>query len=220
MLLPLAFGLFAVQAVIAIILSGSTIGVLVAVILNVVLGVIFQGIVIELARDVQDGTLDSSIGQLISAVTPAIVPLILVGIVTGILVGIGFLLLIVPGIWALTVLAVVGPVTVIERPGVFAALGRSRDLVKGSGWQVLALILFNFVIGFILGAVGGLIGAAGGDVGGAIAQWIVNSVLVPLTALVIAIAYLRLRDAHGEPPINTGVATPSGPAPAGPSPFS
>lgn len=219
-LFPLALGLFAIQLVLALALSGSTVGTIVAVITNIVLGIVFQGAVIELARDVEDGTLDSSVGQLLSSVTPVIIPLFLVGLVTGIITALGFVAFILPGLFFLTIFAVVGPVTVIERPGVFAALSRSRALVKGSGWQVFALILFNFVVGFLLGALGGLLGAAGGDVGAAIAQWIVNALLVPLTALVIAVAYLRLRDVHGEPPLNTGTATPAGPAPAGPSPFS
>lgn len=218
-LLPLAFGLFAIQGVLAFIFAGSVIGSLITVVVGTILGIIFQGAVIELARDVQDGTLDSSVGQLLSAISPVIFPLFLVGLLNGIAVAVGLVLFIIPGLFLLTIFAVVGPVTVVERPGVIAAFGRSRRLVSGSGWQVFALILFNFVIGFILGAVGGLLGAAGGDLGAAIVSWVINALLVPLTALVIAVAYLRLRDVHGEPPVNTGAASPAGPAPAG-NPFS
>lgn len=216
-LLPLAFGVFAIQGVLAFLIGGTSIGALITVVTGTILGLFFQGTVVELARDVEDGTLDSSIGQLISAVSPVIFPLFLVGLLFGILTVIGFIAFIIPGFLVLTFFAVVGPVTVIERPGVFAAFSRSRKLVSGSGWAVFGLILFNFVVGVLAGV---LAGAVSTGVVGAILTWVINALLVPLTALVIAIAYLRLRDAHGEPPLNTGAATPTGPAPAGPSPFS
>ncbi|MBJ7470769.1 MAG: hypothetical protein JHD16_05680 [Solirubrobacteraceae bacterium] len=210
-LLPLSFGLFAIQAVLAVIFAGSAIGTLLALITSLILGIIFQGAVVELARDVQDGTLDSSVGQLLSAITPIIGVLFVVGLLNGIAVIFGLVLLVIPGLFVLTIFAVVGPVTVVERPGIFAAFSRSRELVSGSGWQVFALILFNFVLGFGLGLVGGIIGAIGGDAGGVIATWVVNSLLVPATALIIAVAYLRLRDLKGDKPVPTGVATPQGP---------
>lgn len=217
-LVPLAFGVFAIQGVLAFALAGSIIGALITTVTGIVLGLFFQGAVVELARDVEDGTLDSTIGQLLSAVSPVIFPLFLVGLLNGIAVAVGLIAFIVPGLFLLTIFAVVGPVTVLERPGVIAAFGRSRDLVKGSGWPVFGLILFNFVVGTLVGTLASSL--VGGGVVGAILTWVINALLVPLTALVIALAYLRLRDVHGEPPLNTGVATPTGPAPAGPSPFS
>ena len=44
-------------------------------------------------------------------------PLILAGLVVGLLVVVGFILLIVPGLFLLTIFAVVAPVIVIERAG-------------------------------------------------------------------------------------------------------
>lgn len=217
-LVPLAFGVFAIQGILAFLLAGSFIGAIITVVTGTVLGLFFQGAVVELARDVEDGTLDSSIGDLLSAVSPVIFPLFLVGILNGIAVAVGLIAFIIPGLFLLTIFAVVGPVTVLERPGVFAAFGRSRALVSGAGWAVFGLILFNFVVGTLVGTLASAL--VGGGVVGAILTWVISAFLVPLTALVIAIAYLRLRDAHGEPPLATGTATPAGPAPAGPSPFS
>lgn len=207
-LLPIAFGLFAIQAVLALVLEASFIGALIGALVSIVLTFLFQGIIVEVARDVEDGHLDSSFGQLVAAVKPAILPLFLVAIVTGIAIVIGFLLIIIPGFIAMTWFALVAPVVVLERPGVFAALTRSRELVKGSGWQVFALILFNAVLANIASRVG--ISGSGGAV---LVSWVISSLIAPLTALVIAVAYLRLRDVHGEAPLNTGVATPQGPQP-------
>lgn len=208
-LLPLAFGLFAIQALVALVLGGNFVGIAVALILATVLGILFQGAVVELARDVEDGTLDSSVGQLISSVVPAIVPLFFVGLLSGLAIAIGLVFLIVPGVILMVLLAVVGPVTVIERPGVIAAMTRSRELVKGSGGPMFGLILFNLLLSVIASSIGG---SAGGT-GGVILTWIASSLVAPATALVIATAYLRLRDVHGEAPIPTGVATPDGPRP-------
>ena len=209
-LLPLAFGLFAIQAIVSYALRGSVTGALIGAIVTAIVGIVFQGSVVELARDVEDGTLDSSPGQLITAIGPVILPLFLVGLLGGLMIGIGFVFLIVPGLFLATIFAVVGPVTVLERPGVIAAFGRSKALVAGSGWPVFGLILFNFVITFAVGIVAGIIGAIGGDAGGALLTWIASAIVAPATALVIAVAYLRLRELNGEAPLPTGVATPGG----------
>ena len=214
-LLPLAFGLFAIQAIVAYLFRDSAVGSLVALILTMIVGVVLQGAVVELARDVEDGHLDSSPGQLISSVTPVILPLIVVGILGGLAIGFGLILLLVPGLFLATIWAVVGPVVVLERPGIIAAFGRSKQLVSGSGWPVFGLVLFNIVIGFAIGLVFGILGAAGGDEIGAVASWIGQSLIAPATALVVAVAYLRLRQLHGEAPLPTGEATPQGPRAVG-----
>lgn len=208
-LIPMALLLWAIQALIGLTFGGNFVGVVVALILATVLGILFQGAVVELARDVEDGTLDSSVGQLLSSVVPAIVPLFLVGLLSGLAIAVGLVFLIVPGVILMVFLAVVGPVTVIERPGVIAAMRRSRELVKGSGGPVFGLILFNLLLNVIASAIGSI----GGGNFGVFLTWIASALVAPATALVIATAYLRLRDVHGEAPIPTGVATPDGPRP-------
>ena len=45
------------------------------------------------------------------------------------------------------------PVIVIERPGVFPAFARSRQLVQGNGWQVFSVIvvlLWFYLSGLVL----------------------------------------------------------------------
>ena len=110
-------------------------------IVSLVLTAFFTGMVVMLVRDLQDGHRDSSLGELFSSVTPVFVPVIVVSILFGIGVAIGFVLIIIPGLILLTIWSVAIPVTVIERPGIFAAFGRSRQIVKGNGWQVFGTIL-------------------------------------------------------------------------------
>ena len=89
-----------------------------------------------LVSDVRDGRLDQSIGGLLSSVTPVLLPLIAVSILAGLGIAIGLVLLIVPGLILVTFWSVVAPVTVLERPGVFAAFSRSwtgRHATTSSG---------------------------------------------------------------------------------------
>jgi hypothetical protein len=167
---------------------------LIAAVVSVVLTTFYQGMVVRLVADVQDGRRDSSVGELLRGVSPVVVPLFLVSLLAGIGIAFGFLLLIVPGLFLMTIWAVVAPVIVLERPGVFAAFGRSRELVRGHGWAVFgALVLvFLIVVGAALVAV--IIGAAlGGGVGEAVAGWVLNALVQPLAAVTAAVIYFALR---------------------------
>lgn len=110
-------------------------------------------------------------------------PLVAVSILFGIGVGIGFVLLIVPGLILLVIWSVVAPVTVLERPGVFAAFGRSRELVRGNGWNVFGVIVLVFLAVAVLSIAAGLIASGLGSVGHALVQWAVNDALAPIPAL-------------------------------------
>jgi len=163
----------------------------------------FQGMVVQAVRDIQDGRRDFSLGELFSSVQNVVGTLIVVGILAGIGIAIGLVLLIVPGLILLTIWAVVGPAVVIDRPGVFGAFRRSRELVRGHGWAVFAVIVFFF----ILIAIGrGLIAALAGTisetvVGYAVASLVGNLLLAPLGALAASVLYFHLRRLHGEPDV-------------------
>ena len=96
-----------------------------------VAGYLYQGMVVEAARDILDGRRDQSIGGLFRSAGAVVGTLIVVGILAGIAIAIGFVLLIIPGLFLITIWAVIVPVVVIERSGVFESFGRSRELVKG-----------------------------------------------------------------------------------------
>jgi hypothetical protein len=206
-LIPAALGVYAIQAIAAIALSSNTLGALLLNIISLVLAMIYTGAVVQLVRDVQDGQLDSTPGQLISSVIPVLLPLFFVSLIAGLLIGVGMILFLAPGFYLATIFAVVGPVTVIEKPGVFAALSRSQALVKGSGWQVFGIIALVIALSFVAAAITAIIGVPLGTVGRVIVQWLASSVLAPIGALATATAYLRLRDVHGEPPLAASAAT-------------
>jgi hypothetical protein len=131
-----ALVLYALQFVINLVLSAAA-GIALAVVFWA-LSVLYQEMVVKLVQDVQDGRRDHSVGELLRSVEQVFWPLLAVSVLFGIGVGIGFVLLIIPGLVLLVIWSVVAPVTVLERPGVFAAFGRSRELVRGNGWKCSA----------------------------------------------------------------------------------
>jgi hypothetical protein len=210
-LLPVAAVLFLVEALFSL-LGRDNVGLAaIAGIIGLVLSTLYTGMVVELVNDVRDGRLDQSVGGLFGSVKPVLLPLIAVSILAGIGIVIGFFLLIVPGLLAVTLWAVVAPVTVLERPGVVAAFGRSRRLVKDNAWQVFGVIVLFFVIFFVFELVLAAIGAGMGDAGEVILGWVGRVVTAPLVALAAATLYFELKRAQGE------TADPA-PAPTTPAP--
>jgi hypothetical protein len=190
-LLPTALLVFAIDAVVSWVFDHGVLR-LVAAVVSLVLAFLYDGMVVQLVRDVQDGRRDSSVGELLSSVSPVLLPLIVVSILAGVGIGIGFVLLIVPGLVLLTFWSVVAPVTVIERPGVFRAFGRSMELVRGYGWSVFATIVLVFLLVLAASVAAALIGLALGDVGRAILSWIFNALTQPVAALTTSVLYFTL----------------------------
>jgi hypothetical protein len=167
------------------------------------------------------------VGSLVRSVTPVVVPLVIAGILAGLAIGIGLLLLIVPGLFLLTIWAVLAPVIVIERRDVMAAFGRSRELVRGSGWQVFGVIVVLFLLQLVVTGVIQAIANSVADsvVGFSVADLLVRLLVAPLSALAAAVLFFELKALHGEPVLGTGeggqvtaAPTPEAPAPTAPPP--
>jgi len=173
---------------------------------------LFTGMVVELVADVH-GRRDATVGQLLQAATPVIGQLILVGILAGIGIAIGFILIIIPGLILITIWSVAAPVVVLERPGAVRALGRSRELVRGNGWQVFGVIVVLVIGVGIVAAVIEAIGDSGGTGVGIVVRIIVQILTAPLSALAASVLYFELGGvATGEIPGKTP-PTPASPGP-------
>jgi len=217
-LLPAAAVVFVLVGVVtAVLVAISPVLLIVAFVVILVGTTLFTGMVVELVADVQDGRRDATVGQLLQAATPVIGQLILVGIVAGIGIAIGFVLIIIPGLILLTIWSVAAPVVVLEHPGVIAALGRSRELVRGNGWQVFGVIVVLFIGVGIVSAIIEAVGDSGGTGVGIVVRIIVQILTAPITALAASVLYFELRgSAAGEAP---GEVPPPPVAPsAGPFP--
>jgi hypothetical protein len=212
-LLPVAFWLFLVVAILNGIADSSLFLLLVASVVGIAAGTLYQGMVVNLVRDVQDGRRDFSAGELLSSAAPFVLPLIGAGILAGLATGIGLILLIVPGLILLTIWAVIAPAIVVEKSPVMAAFGRSRALVRGNGWQVFGAIVVAFLIviagGLIFGAIAASI--ADGPLLRIVFSALASTITAPVSALVAAVIYFRLRAFEGTPEPLAG--TPDAPAP-------
>lgn len=214
-LLPVAFCLYLVVAVVTALLAGSFALFPLVFAVGVVAATLYQGMVVGLVKDVQDGRRDSSVGELVDATWPVVLPLIGAGLLSGIAIGIGMFLLVIPGLILLTIWAVIAPVIVVEHSGVIAAFGRSRELVRGNGWQVFGVIFTVFVIAAVVSLVLALIGAAIAKGVGMriVANLISSSITAPIGALAAATIYFGLLSVKGEPPAQPAEAPADLPPP-------
>jgi hypothetical protein len=223
-LLPVAFWLFLVVAIVNGVIAGSLALLPIALAVSTIAGTLYQGMVVGLVRDVQDGRRDFSAGELFNSAMPVVLPLIGAGILSGIAIGIGTVLFIVPGLFLLTIWAVIAPVIVVEHSSVMDSFGRSRQLVRGNGWPVFGAIFVAFLIVFIGGLIFAAIATSIAD--GALVRIvfsaIASTITAPISALVAAVLYFRLRgveEAAGPPAAGPPLVDPAAPpAYAPPSP--
>jgi len=160
-----------------------------------------QGALVYAVQDARDGSFDATVGEVFSRVSPAILPLLVAGLLAGLGIAVGLVLLIVPGLFLLTIWAVIAPVIVIEKTPALEAFGRSRELVRGHGWTVFGIVI---ITGLLTGIASGILQAAFSFlpefleilIGGTIAQ----AIVAPFSAIALAVTYFRLRDAHGGEP--------------------
>jgi hypothetical protein len=160
-----------------------------------------QGALVIAVDDVRDGRADLSISQTLDRVTPHIGTLALAGLLAGIAITIGFILLIVPGLFLLTIWLVIVPAIMLENCGVSESFARSQDLVRGYGWSVFGVIILTVLI--FIG-----VGIAFGIVEGVLdSRWlsfvlniVLQSVTAPFLALAWTITYYELRDLKGAEP--------------------
>jgi hypothetical protein len=76
-----------------------------------------------------------------------------VAVVSTVAISIGFILLIVPGVYLATIWAVAAQAAVAEHLGPGAALTRSDELTNGSRWRVLGIVLVLYLIAAAAAAV-------------------------------------------------------------------
>ena len=114
--------------------------------LSLLLPIVFYGLatalLVQLAYDAKLGR-PLQPGRYVAPALRAAIPIAVLMLIAGILTGIGFVLLVVPGLWLYAVFSLVAPAVVIEGAG-FGGLGRSAALTKEYRWPIVgALILLG-----------------------------------------------------------------------------
>ena len=127
--------------------------------------------------------------------TPLLGRLILAGLLYALATSLGVMLLILPGIFLVTIWAVAPAVLRLEHAGAVASLGRSRELVRGHGWQVLTLILCMVLLilagTIILQTLA--IAIAGQQTGTFIGSWLGVVIAAPPLGLLPTVLYEQLQ---------------------------
>ena len=206
-LLPISFVVFVALAIVGALLTAvlTWVGALLAALISLVGLFWVQGALATAVEDIRDGRADLSLGDTFSRVRPQLGSIVVAGVLAGIGIFFGLLLLIVPGLLLMTWWVLVIPVVALERTPAGAAFGRSRELVRGYGWNVfgvivltiLLLLAFEIVLAIVLSP---------------LAEWLqsfVSNVVsgtltTPFIALVWTLLYFRLRQAKSAPAQPTG----------------
>jgi hypothetical protein len=152
-----------------------------------------QTTLVETVNDVRDGRADRSIGETFKSVRPQLPTAIGAGLLAAIGIGIGLLLLIVPGLFLLTIWSMLIPVIVLERRKVGEAFTRSREIVRGNGWNVFGLVVVTVLV---VSVASGVIRLIFSPLPAFLEAWlgslVVHSLTIPFVAATLTTAYFHL----------------------------
>ena len=194
-LLTIAFVIYLAAAVVAALLAlaGGYIGPLLGSLVEIFAAFLLQATLVKAVQDVRDGRVDLSLGETVRAATPYLWAVAGASILAGIAITVGLILLIVPGLYLITIWAVIVPVIVLEQSGALASFGRSQQLVRGRGWHVFGTLVLVFIILIAVNLILGLIFSALPDVlGNGLSSVISGTLIAPFLALVVTLVYYRL----------------------------
>jgi hypothetical protein len=193
-LLAIAFVIYVIAAIVAAVLSlAGTFGALLGSLVSIIAAYLLQATLVKAVQDVRDGRVDMSIGETVQAARPYLWSVVGASILAGIAITIGFILIIVPGLYLITIWAVIVPVIVIEGSGAMASFGRSRQLVRGHGWHVFGTLVLVYIILLVVGLVlGAIFSALPHFLSSGLSQVIAGTLISPFLALVVTLVYYRL----------------------------
>lgn len=155
-----------------------------------------QGALVRAVDDIRDGRADLSFAETFARVRPQLPAIIVAGVLAAIGIIIGLILLIIPGLFLLTRWILIIPVIVLEGRSAGESFGRSRDLVRGHGWNVfgvivltiLVLLAFRIVLEIVLFPLSD-------EFQSLLTELIAGTVATPFAVLAWTLLYFRLRDA-------------------------
>jgi hypothetical protein len=199
-LLGIAVVVFAAMAAVralAALVFEPALGWLVAFVVTLLGYFLVQGALVRAVADIRDGRADLSIGDTIRAAWARIGPLATASSLAALLIFLGLLLFVVPGLVLMTWWVVIVPAVILENAGARAALGRSRELVRGWGWSVFGVIVLTVLV--LIGvsiALDIVLSPLADWLQGLLSQILVGALTAPFAALAWTVLYYRLRDAR------------------------
>lgn len=139
----------------------------------------------------------STVGALIGSVTRKLFPLLIMGIIVAVCTEVGFIFLIIPGLFVALIWSVCVPAMMVEDRGIFDSLGRSYNITNGNRWRMIGLAIVLLIIYAIIFIIAGLL-AAISPIVGVIAFVVAGVLLYPYSALIRTVLFYDLLEANGE----------------------
>jgi hypothetical protein len=192
---PLAFMFYVVIGVVSLLLGLALgwVGALIATVVAIIGYFWLSGALVTAVADIRDGRADLTLGETIQRVRPRLWTLVGAGLLAGLGIVLGLILLIIPGLILLTWWSLVGPVVVLEGLGVTESLGRSREVVRGNGWNVFGIIIITTILlAVVRGIVAAIFSWAPDWLAALAADLIGSSLTAPFAAIAITLTYFRL----------------------------
>jgi hypothetical protein len=205
-LLTIAFIVYVIAAIVSAVLelTGGLFGTLLGFLVTIVAAFVLTAALVKAVQDVRDGRVDLSVGQTLSAATPLIGSVAVASILAGIAITVGLVILIIPGLFLITIWCLIVPAIVLDGAGPLDSFGRSWQLVKGSFWNVFGILFMVFLILFAVDLVLGLVFSPLPLFLGHILSSVIGGTLIaPFIAVVTTLMYFRLSSvAVGAGPVN------------------
>ncbi len=205
-LLPIAFVVYLLLSLLVLLLAAllGWLGVVAGVFVSLAGVFWLQGTLAVAVADIRDGRADLSIRDTLERVQPRLNTLAVAGLLAAVGITLGLLLLIVPGLVLATLWALIVPAIVLEGRSVLEAFGRSRELVRGNGWNVFGLIVLTFLVLIGAGiAIGLVLALLLSPLPESLEQYVsdvvTNTLFAPFAALAFTLAYFRLRTGREKP---------------------
>ena len=207
-LLLIAFVVYAgvavIQALLALVLVDWLAG-LIGVLISLIATFWLQAALVKAVEDVRDGRADLTLTETFARMWPRVGAVAVASILALLGIALGLILLVVPGLVLITWWVLIVPVIVLENASSADSFGRSRELVRGYGWNVFGVIVLTVLLLIAVSIVLSLIllGIGNDAVRNFISRILSGTLTAPFIACAWTLLYFRLRD------VKVGVSAPA-----------
>jgi hypothetical protein len=173
-------------------LLAHTVTFAIATLVAVIISMIMYGAYILLTADLYHGR-PANLERTLSQALRRVIPLFAANVITGFAMMLGFIALIIPGIYVTIRLSMVTPAILLEDVGIGVALSRSFTLTKGHMGRIVLMLVAVFAISIINLLLIRLFPALIPGITGMVVGYLTAACLAPLLSIIWTITYYDLR---------------------------